>query len=140
MRGNISVAVVSNIGGALCSTPQSLADAHYYMPCSNAAKTRNQLKFGGVPQTNEPISAARGPKFTILWGHMEDILLPNNLFSYCALVLVLVQKSAKKSPSGHHPTNLSGYIFATTIGKKLVKQQCLLHMSPLYGELRPTSG
>jgi len=24
-----------NIGGALCSTPQSLADAHYYMPCSN---------------------------------------------------------------------------------------------------------
>jgi len=29
-----------NIGGALCSTPQSLSDAHYYMPCSNAAKTR----------------------------------------------------------------------------------------------------
>jgi len=27
---------------------QSLADAHYYMPCSNAAKTRNQLRFGGV--------------------------------------------------------------------------------------------
>jgi len=24
---------------------QSLADAHYYMPCSNAAKTRNPLKF-----------------------------------------------------------------------------------------------
>jgi len=27
-----------------------------------------------------------------------------------------------------------------TIGKKLVKQQYLLHMSPQYGELRPTSG
>jgi len=27
-----------------------------------------------------------------------------------------------------------------TIGKKLVKQQCLLHMSSRYGELRPTSG
>ena len=27
-----------NIGGALCSTPQSLADAHYKMSCSNAAK------------------------------------------------------------------------------------------------------
>jgi len=26
-----------NTGGALCSTPQSLADAHYQMPCSNAA-------------------------------------------------------------------------------------------------------
>jgi len=27
----------------------------------------------------------------------------------------------------------------STIGKKLVKQQYLLHMSPQYGELRPTS-
>jgi len=69
-----------NIGGALYSMPQSLADAHYYMPCSNAAKMRNQLKFGGVPQTNEMISAASGPKFTILWGHLEDILLLNKFF------------------------------------------------------------
>jgi len=28
----------------------------------------------------------------------------------------------------------------STIGKKLVKQQYLLHISPQYGELRPTSG
>ena len=28
----------------------------------------------------------------------------------------------------------------STIGKKLVKQQYLLHMSPQYGQLRPTSG
>ena len=54
---NLMVAL-PNIGGALYSTPQSLADAHYYMPYSNAAKTRNQLKFGGAPQTNEMISAA----------------------------------------------------------------------------------
>ena len=40
---NVMVAM-PNIGGALCSTPQSLADAHYYMPCSNAAKTRKPLK------------------------------------------------------------------------------------------------
>ena len=45
----------------------------------------------------------------------------------------------KNSPSGHYLTTLSGYILAT-IGKKLVKQQYLLHMSPQYGELRPTSG
>ena len=44
----------------------SLADAHYEMPCSNAAKTQNPLKFVGVPQTPEPISAVSGPKFTIL--------------------------------------------------------------------------
>ena len=29
-------------------------------------KKRNPLKFAGVPQTNEMISAASGPKFTIL--------------------------------------------------------------------------
>jgi len=33
-----------------------------------------------VPQTNETISAASGPKFTILWGHVEDILLLNKFF------------------------------------------------------------
>jgi len=132
---NLMVAL-SNIGlgGALCSTPQSLAHAHcssavqlryqntraqdledakwtlhpakfrngartpkMYMyctspadgqtpckvwlvsverrRCSNAAKTqkRNPLKFAGVPQTTGPISAASGPKFTILWEHVKEI-------------------------------------------------------------------
>jgi len=36
------------------------------VPCSNAAKTRNPLKFGWVPKTNESISAASGSKFTIM--------------------------------------------------------------------------
>ena len=36
------------------------------LPSSNAAKTRNPLKLPGVPQTNERISAASGPKFAIL--------------------------------------------------------------------------
>jgi len=48
--------------------------------CSNAAKTRNPLKFTGVPQTNETVSAANGPKFTILWGHVGEILLLNKFF------------------------------------------------------------
>jgi len=43
------------------------------LPCRNAAKTRNPLKLSGVPQTNETISAASGPKFTILWGRRGDI-------------------------------------------------------------------
>jgi len=50
------------------------------VPCSNAAKTRNPLKLAGLPQTNEMISAASGPKFTILWGHVEPILLLNKFF------------------------------------------------------------
>jgi len=61
---NVMVAL-PNAGDALYSTPPSLADDHYYMPWSNAAKTRNQLKSGGVPQINETISAANGPKFTL---------------------------------------------------------------------------
>jgi len=81
---NVTVALPS-IGSALYSTPQSFADAHYYIPLTNAAKTRNQLKCGWVPQTNETISAASGPKFTILWGHLEDILLLN-IFSDCQYV------------------------------------------------------
>ena len=74
-----------NIGGALCSTPQSLADAHYYMPCSNAPKTRNLLKFAGVPQTRQQISAVSRPKYTILPGHVEEVglLLLNKFFSDC---------------------------------------------------------
>ena len=31
--------------------------------CSNESKTPNPLKFAGVPQTPEPISAVSGPKF-----------------------------------------------------------------------------
>ena len=54
------------------------------------------------------------------------------------------QKSRQKSPSGHHFTTLSGYIFATKAHidnqKKFIKQQYLLHMSSQYGELRPTNG
>ena len=50
------------------------------MPCSNAAKTRNPLKFAGVPQTTGWISAVSRPKFTILWGHVEDISLLNIFF------------------------------------------------------------
>ena len=56
------------------------------------------------------------------------------------------KNDAKKSPSTHHRTTLSSYIFATANKayidnrkKKLVKQQYLLHMSSQYGELRPTS-
>ena len=50
------------------------------MPCSNAAKTQNQLKFAGVPQTGQPILAVSGPKFAILWGHVEEVLLFNMFF------------------------------------------------------------
>jgi len=59
---------------------RSLADAHYCMPCSNAAKTRKPLKVAGVSLTPEKISAASGSKFTMLWGHVKGILLLNKFF------------------------------------------------------------
>jgi len=59
--------------------------------CSNAAKTQKLLNFGGVPQTPEPISTASGPKFAILWGHVEEILLFNKFF-FRLLIHALVAK------------------------------------------------
>jgi len=50
------------------------------VPCSNAAKMQNPLKFAGVPQTRQQISAGSGPKFTILYGRMEETLLFNKFF------------------------------------------------------------
>jgi len=43
------------------------------VPCSNAAKTRNPLKFAGVPQTRQQISAANGSKLAIMWKRGGDI-------------------------------------------------------------------
>jgi len=62
----------------------------------------------------------------------------------CGSLQIRDAKIVKKSPSGHHRTTL-GYISSqlrhvSTIGKKLVKHQYLVHMSPQYGELRRTSG
>ena len=81
------MAALPNIGGAVCSKVWLTSTTR--VPCSSAAKTRNPLKLDGVPQTNETISAASRPKFTILGGHLEEILLLNKFFfrlSICALV------------------------------------------------------
>jgi len=50
------------------------------MSCSNAAKTQKLLKFTAVPQTHQWISATTRPKFTILSGHVEDVLIVNKFF------------------------------------------------------------
>jgi len=62
----------------------------------------------------------------------------------CTRLAEMQDAKIAKSPSAHHRTTWSGYIFATKARiddrKKLVKQQYLLQMSPQYGEHRPTSG
>jgi len=55
---------------ALYSTPQSFADAHYYMMCSNGTKTRNQLKFGGLPKLtkrSQPLVGRSSPYCGDIW-------------------------------------------------------------------------
>jgi len=67
------MATLPNIGGALCSMPQRLADTHYQSSCSNAAKMRNPSKFAEVPKTRQQISAVSGPKFAILLRTCEGV-------------------------------------------------------------------
>ena len=90
---NVMVAL-PNIGGALCSTPQSLADAHYY--------------------------------------RCRAVTLPRR------------KKVAKNRHLGTIAQLCRAIIFANKARidnrKKLVKQQYVLHTSPQYGELWPTSG
>jgi len=117
----------ANMGGALCSTPQSLAGAHYYMPCSNAAKTRKPLKVAGEPQTPETISAASGSKFTILWGHVEEVLLLNKFFSDCRYKPSLRRYSPTKLWDGAQMA-----IFCIIFASCIFSEPCAAHFRPAF--------
>jgi len=41
------------------------------------------LKFAGVPQTRQQISAVSRPKFTILWGLVDEVSMFKKFFSDC---------------------------------------------------------
>jgi len=77
------MAALPNICGALCSRPHKVWPPVAGVPCSNAAKTRNPLKFAGVPQTRQQFSAVIGPKFTTLRGQVEEVLLFDKFFCDC---------------------------------------------------------
>jgi len=66
------MAAVPNIGAPSVQRRKVWLTPTAGVPCSKSANTRNPLKFAGVPQTTGPISAASGPKFTVLWGHLEE--------------------------------------------------------------------
>jgi len=55
------------------------------------AKMQNPLKLGGVPQTQQQISAVSGKKFTILWRHVEEILLFNKFFFWLSIDALIVK-------------------------------------------------
>ena len=76
---NVMVAL-TNIDGALCSTPQSLADADCWSTMQQSYQDTKPVEICWVLQTTGPISAASGPTFTILWECVEEILLLNKFF------------------------------------------------------------
>ena len=84
------------------------------MPCSNAAKTQNPLKFVGVPQTPEPISGVSGPKFTILSGHVEEVLLLNKCFSDCRYMPYLRRYDPTKLCDGSEMAIVLRPVFAAS--------------------------
>ena len=70
------------------------------MPCSNAAKTQNTLKFVGVPQTPEPISAVRGrssPYYENVWRRHCCL---TSFFSNCRYMPYLQRHSPTKLCDG----------------------------------------
>jgi len=69
-------------------TRYSLLSLLVRVPCSKAVKTRNLLKFAVVQQTRHRISADSRPKFTVLSGHVGEILLFNNFFRLSMRALV----------------------------------------------------
>ena len=115
--------------------------------CSNAAKTRNPLKLPGVPQTNETIAAASGPKFTILWGHVEEILLLNKFFfpivDTCRSCKDIARQSCAMVPRRRFLATFLGPAFAASRVQQLSDLHSKFalgpHHVPKYGR-HPTCG
>jgi len=107
------------------------------MPCSNGAKTQNPLQFAGVPQTPEPISAVSGPKFTVLSGRVEEVLLLNNFFPIvdtCLSCEDMARKVVRWCRDGDflHP------VFAASRVQRILDLHCKFalrpHHVPKYGK------
>jgi len=96
------MAALPNIGVALCPTPQfGWRPLLEWRAVTLPIGMRNPLKFTGVPQTRQLISAASGPKFTILSGHVEEVLLFNKFFPIvdtCLSCEDIVQQSCTMVP------------------------------------------
>jgi len=85
------MAALPNIGGARCQCRKVWLTPAARVLCSNAEKMQNLLKFAGVPQTTRSISAASGPKFATLWGHLEEILLLNRFFFWFSITALVAK-------------------------------------------------
>jgi len=129
---NVMVAL-SNIGAPSVQHRKVWLTPTAGVPCSNAVKKWKPLKFVGVPQTCQQISAASGPKFAILRGHLEDILLFNKFFSDCLYCL------SSEDVAGQSCAMVLRWRFFATFLRPLFPASRLQHVSDLHPKftLRP---
>ena len=80
------MAALPNVGGTCVQRHVLWLTPTTRVPCSNAAKTRKPLKCAGVPHRQQ-ISAASGPKFTVLRDRVGETLLFNKFFSIVDMCL-----------------------------------------------------
>ena len=85
------MAAVPNIVGPSVECRKLWLTPTTIVPHSNAAKTRNPLKFAGVPQIRQQISALSRPEFTILSAHAEEVLLFNEFFFRLSIRALVVK-------------------------------------------------
>jgi len=113
---NVMVAL-PNIGGALCSTPQTLADAHYWMPCSNAAKTRNPLKLAGVPKLtkgSQPLEGRSSPYCKDMWRRYCCLTSFFPIVDMCLSCEDIARRSCAMVPSWRFLATFLGPVFAAS--------------------------
>jgi len=75
---NVMVAL-PNISGALCSTPQSLADAHYYSVVQTLPRRETRWNLQGCPKLanrSQPLVGRSSPYYE----NMEEVSVFNKLF------------------------------------------------------------
>jgi len=81
------------------------------------------LKFAGVLQTPEPISAVSGPKFTVLRGHVEEVLLLSKFFP----IVDVVKHSPAKLCDGAEMA-----IFCVTFASCISSEPRAAHFRPAF--------
>ena len=112
---NLMVAL-PNVGGALCSTPQFGWRPLLECCAVTLPRCKTHWNYLGC-QTNETISAASGPKFTILWGHVEEILLLNKFFPIvdtCLSSIDIARQSCGMVPRWRFLATFLGPAFAVS--------------------------
>ena len=107
---------------------QSMVDIQSAAAEIRRRKKRRRMKFAGVPQTNERISAASEPKFTILWGHVEEILLLNKFFPIVDTCLIC------KDIAGQSCAMVPRWGFLATFLRPVFAASPVQHISDLHSK------